>query len=687
MSTQGPIVELLPPALRDAPPDLPGEPRLLDALLTAVDEQRELLEADIDQVWEDLFVESCAEWAVPYIGALLGLPPDAERLEVAYAIALRRRKGTPAALEDFAEVLTGLTAHVVEGWQVTAWAQRLGHPPPPRVSSLDLRDRSRFRIGTPFERAARTFAPSGRFSPSVATAIVWPWTVRTFHAVEAAPLPEARRFALHPLALEAPPYLRPQPGGISGDELRARTGDELDAPVRATYRLVQALATDDQIAFGTNWAISDEHPLAAVPEPGEAVLLELTLDDAPIPWTRLRFGSLPPGGPAPAPPTATRAIVDLSRGHVELGSSLSGALRATWHRPVPGGLGALAGDADANPAARVVVRVNRTLPVGGEVVHDLASAFAKGEELSAGLDPDDSSPDRPDVEIRLETSDRLAAPPPASFAPTLPRWRVVATRPSTPTIVGDLALDLDGCCLGLEGFLLTGDLVLGKRLGGVDLRHVTMNPPAGASLRIEDGAWVLALSASRCILGPIRADLGARPLTLADCVVDGRGARLRVCGDDPGGTAVPAVARRNRFDPLLEATGVTFAGRVHVEAINAADCIFADGLEVVQQQEGCLRNCFVTPAGGGASSGLPKRYRCLDSPPPTFALVGFEAAGYYSLDLDSDQPLLRAASDGGEVGAYHHLRRAARLQRLATRLHEFVPLGIRPRLELAPWEE
>ena len=156
-------------------------PRLLDALLAAVEEQHELLAADIEQLWDDLFVESCAEWAVPYIGALLGLPTDAERLEVAYAIALRRRKGTPAALEDFAEILTGLTARVVEGWQVTAWTQRLGHPPPLRPVTADFEASTRFRIGTPFEPTRSSWMPSGRFSPQTATAVVWPWTVRTFH--------------------------------------------------------------------------------------------------------------------------------------------------------------------------------------------------------------------------------------------------------------------------------------------------------------------------------------------------------------------------------------------------------------------------------------------------------------------------------------------------------------------------
>src|SRR4051794_15607732 len=173
--TTATVAEWLPPALREG---TPGAPRVLDLLLQGVDRQRELLEQDIDELWQDLFVESCADWAVPYIGALLGLPADAERLEVAYAIALRRRKGTPVALEDFAEVITGLTARVVEGWQVTVWAQRLGHPPPPRVAAFDPRATSRFRADTPFDPARRSVTPSGPYSPRAATAVVWPWQVR-----------------------------------------------------------------------------------------------------------------------------------------------------------------------------------------------------------------------------------------------------------------------------------------------------------------------------------------------------------------------------------------------------------------------------------------------------------------------------------------------------------------------------
>jgi hypothetical protein len=687
--TRPPVAAWLPPALRDAPDGEPDAPRLLDLLLAGVEDQRGLLEQDIDAVWDDFFIESCADWAVPHIGALLGLPLDAGRAEVAYAVALRRRKGTPAALEDFAEVLTGWTVRALEGWQITLWAQRLRHPPPLRPASVDLRDGSRFRVGTPFERVRRSMTPSGPWSPRAATAVVWPWAVRTFLNAQAAPRPEASRVALHPLGAEAPLYLRPRPLRVSSDVDAAgtsRTGDELDAPVRATYRVVEALSGPGQILYGINWELTPEHPLAAGADGTSPTLLALSVDGAPVPWDKLRFGALPPAAPAPTPPAADEAVVDLARGYVELGSGLTGALRATWHRPVPGDLGALAGDADVDPSARVVVVVNPALPATGNVVKTLAAAFTKAKALSAGLSAEDSDPDHPDVEIRLETSDRLNAPAAQAFAPDVPRWRIVAQRLATPTIAGALSLNLAGACVTLEGVFLDGHLRLGADLECVHLRHVTMNPATGREVRVAAGAWGLCLRAERSILGAIRTDLGAAPLVLEDCIVDGRGAPLRVCEESTGGATKDAIDATSTFPPALEANGVTFAGPVRLEAVDAIDCLFLDGVEVLQGQEGCIRHSYLGP-DLSAPPRHPLTYRCGPFPAPTFASIGFEASGYYTLELEPLHPLLSAASDGGEVGAYHHARRAARIAALRRRIHEFVPLGVRPGLALAPWEE
>ncbi len=686
------IADWLPPALRDGPDGEPGAPRLLDALLDGVEAQRRLLEADIDQVWDDLFIESCADWAVPYIGALLGLPPDTERLEVAYAIALRRRKGTPAALEDFAEILTGWTVRVLEGWQITLWAQRLGHPPPPRIASLNVADGTRHRAGTPFERARRSVTPGGPWSPRAATAVVWPWQVRTYLATQAAPLTGiASRFALHPLGCEAPLYIRPRPRRLSSDvgaaAGRSRTGDELDAPVRGTYRVIEALASDGQITYGTNWTIAPEHALAAGAASEDPTLLALTVDGAPVPWGQLRFGALAPGVAAPQPPAADEVVVDVARGHVELGSSLQGAVRATWHRPVPGELGALTGDSEVDPAARVVVEVNPAAPVLGNRVQTLAAAFALAQTLTAPLDPALSARGRPDVEIRLLTSDRLAAPAALTFTPAVARWRIVAPRPQTPVLTGDLSLDLPGATVELEGFLLDGDLRLGPRLECVRAAHLTMHPAAGREVQIAADAWGVGFEARHCILGAIRAGIAAEAIFVEDSIVDARGEPLAVCGAPAGGTpGKAAIAGVGAHAPALRASGATFVGPVELEAVSAVDCLFLDGLEVVQTQEGCLRHCYLGPPLS-TPPAHPTTYRCLSTPAPTFSSIGFEGAGYYALALEPVHPLQTAASDGGEVGAYHHARRAAALTNLRRRIAEFVPLGLRPGLTMAPWEE
>ncbi|MFH8484331.1 hypothetical protein [Streptomyces longisporoflavus] len=680
------IARWLPSALRDTAES--GDPRLLDALLGAVDRQRRLLAEDIQRAYDDLFIDSCADWAVPYIAALLGLEPDAERLEVAHAVALRRRKGTPAALEDFAFAVTGLIARVGEGWQTTLWSQRLGHPPPPRPAALDLRDRASVkRLGTPFERSRRGVRQGGPWTPRSVTAAVWPWSVRQLVATEAAPLNQPQlkgRFALHPLGVAAPLYLRPREARVAaeGADPVNRTGDESDAPTRATYHVLEALAGPGDITYGESLTLAGSHPLATVPG-AEPPLISLTTPAGPVEWEQLRFGSVPATGPVVATPADTQVLVDPQRGFVQLGDKLKGPVRATWYRAVPGRVGALAALADTDPAARVVVEVSNT--GGPGTAANLTDAFRMAEERSAGLAPEESVAGVPDVEIRLLAGDRLDAPPAQSFVPRLPRWRMVAPPLVTPVIVGDLELDLAGACVSLEGFFLKGSLIAGPRLAGLFAEGLTMDPGAGG-LRTHHDAWELALSATRCVLGPVRAELSARPVELTECVVDGRLRRFRACGPADEGPRTDAVAHVNRFGPVLHADSVTFAGPVRVDAVDARDCVFADGVDVVQQQEGCVRTSYLGPELS-TPARHPATYRSFTEPAPAFVSDAFESSGYYCLELEPEQPSLAAAGDGGEVGAYHHTRRAARIRQLRRRITEFTPLGLTAEVSVAPWEE
>src|SRR5205085_7988169 len=111
-------------------------------------EQLEVLQENIDQLYDDQFIETCAEWVVPYIGDLVGARGVRDvaasgfsaRAYVANTIAYRRRKGTAAMLEQLARDLSGWNGAVVEYFLRLAWTQNVNHVRRDAPVWLDLRD-------------------------------------------------------------------------------------------------------------------------------------------------------------------------------------------------------------------------------------------------------------------------------------------------------------------------------------------------------------------------------------------------------------------------------------------------------------------------------------------------------------------------------------------------------------------
>jgi hypothetical protein len=105
----------------DTNPD--GSSGPLQEVLNRVGGQVAVVRRSLDRLWADQSIETCDDWVVPYIGALLGtnlvngLDARGQRLDVAKTIHYRRHKGTLAVLEELALDVTGWTAHVVEGFR------------------------------------------------------------------------------------------------------------------------------------------------------------------------------------------------------------------------------------------------------------------------------------------------------------------------------------------------------------------------------------------------------------------------------------------------------------------------------------------------------------------------------------------------------------------------------------------
>ena len=127
-----PTIELynLLPAIyriRDAEQGYP-----LRALLQIVSAQANIVKASLDGQWDDLFIETCAPWVIPYIGDLVANNPLHDvgvgvRADVAHTIYYRRRKGTLAMLETLARDVTRWGAHAVAFFQELGWTQNLNH--------------------------------------------------------------------------------------------------------------------------------------------------------------------------------------------------------------------------------------------------------------------------------------------------------------------------------------------------------------------------------------------------------------------------------------------------------------------------------------------------------------------------------------------------------------------------------
>ncbi|MBE9180050.1 hypothetical protein IQ268_15880 [Oculatella sp. LEGE 06141] len=133
----------------------------LQTLLQVITEQVNVVEADIGQLYDNWFIETCQDWVVPYIGDLVGYRPVDEagrfgdittpqgqqlnqilvsRSQVANVVRYRRRRGTLALLELLAHDVAGWSARAVEFYTLLKLTQSLNHLRSAHGGTVDLRD-------------------------------------------------------------------------------------------------------------------------------------------------------------------------------------------------------------------------------------------------------------------------------------------------------------------------------------------------------------------------------------------------------------------------------------------------------------------------------------------------------------------------------------------------------------------
>ena len=169
------LYQLLPAVYRQRDAD---QKYPLQALLRVIAEQVNVVEDDMQQLYENWFIETAKDWVVPYIADLIGYRAVSDagqageittaegralnrvlipRREVANTIAYRRRKGTLALLELLASDVAGWPARAVEFFKLLAWNQNYNHLHLDRAMTTGLRRVEDLDlIGRPFDPLPHT---------------------------------------------------------------------------------------------------------------------------------------------------------------------------------------------------------------------------------------------------------------------------------------------------------------------------------------------------------------------------------------------------------------------------------------------------------------------------------------------------------------------------------------------------
>ena len=638
-------------------------PDVLRALVEVLAKQAAILRRSHDRLWDDQFIDLCEDWAVPYLGDLVGtrlvsaLNLRGRRVDVAKTIYYRRRKGTLAVLEELIGDMTGWEGTVVENFRRLGRARhRLDPQPAPlagRFSSTppggwaDMRQpRAAELTGSPFDEfhytpdVRRHRGVQGRYNiPKLSFHL---YRLKAFRVTAVTPYNASGEagYTFDPSGRDIPvfaPHGRP----TGWETWRPAREWELPRPIRCRVLNHAEYEAGTLAEDCGKYALLLKEPSALQVEERAVgpVAPELTVAGDLLSWT--------------AAVSDKRLVIDPERGRfLYVGESppLEG-FTVTYHYGFSAEIGAGAYDrreVEERPSDHIVP------PGGGDVqtselagitqINDSASyAFVGAETSVTSLTVQAANQQRP--YLRLDND-----------------WLLTSS-------IEDASLLLDGVWIGSDS---PANLTLNGDYERVILRHVTLDPggercedsagdalPA-VSLIIEGHVERLEIEAS--ITGPIRtAGSGVvEELLVRDSIIQCRETMLHALDLGAG---------------VVTLQRVTVLGSLNVHRLWATETLLTGPADVTDTQTGCFR-FSAAPAG----SRLPRPYepQWIRDSGHLFVSRRFGHPGFAQLSRVAPQALHRGAENGSEIGAFSGLLNPIKLDSLRAKVDEFMPFGLIP---------
>lgn len=730
MSTRPPeqLYHLLPAIyrMRDAKR---GE--VLRALTGILQEPLDCVEEDILQQYRNWFVETGAEWVLPYIADLLGVrtghsfdtttpdrpvqlrAPVSQRAYVANTLSYRRRKGTLGMIDDLAYDSTGWGAHAVEFFELLGWTQHLNHlrrktatnPSPSghlntdsvtRVGTVNLRELDALqRIDTAFDEVAHTVdvRPMSRTQGwhNIENLGVFLWRLQSYPLLGTT----AKRSSVYTDGFHFSVLGAPAPLFTNPDRRSSHVPTKVPQPIDHVSYFFESdryYGGDENVASFALYR-GDEIDEGQMIDPAEVLCKDLS------DWS---------------PPSSGRVAVDVRLGRVAFApGEAPDQLTVSHYYGFSGDVGGgpynrrdtiVDPRGDSTWFSGVVAKHQTTPPTPG-LRHHVADAV--NDWIVSGLPNGvitilDNGTYEEDIALTYTGAQRLVIQAANEARPQV-RWMEGAS-------LGRLRIGGGGSEEGelqLSGLLMEGGVhVAAESLGKLRVTHSTLVPgweldesdatslhPDSPSVDVDVGNPRLEVVLEASISGWLRLPTELTQAALYDTIVD-----RPETATDPR-VALAADASADEPAPPSRFFRCTFLGEVHVKRLDlATDCLFVHRVFVERTQVGCVRFSYVDPT----VSQTPRRFRCQpdlaleyrrerlgvtalpaaevaairSAVRPDFTSFHYHDPAYAQLYADVAEQIWTGSELGVEMGAFEHLRQAHREANLRDRLTEYVPYGL-----------
>ena len=689
--------EWIPPIYRQED-GLAEQPHVLRALVEILACQAAVARRSTDRLWDDSFIQTCDDWAVPYIGALLGTRllgsanRRGRRADVAKTVFYRRRKGTPVVMEALIQDITGWEGAVVESFKRLGRARHRLDPEPgpfagaitqsPPGGTANLR---RARVSEILDGAFDDLAHTADFRRlrgfrgryNIPKLNFHLYRLGVFEVNLATPFDFGDgRFSIDPSGRDVALF-RPS---RRGPDVEWTPVEEWQLPAAIPCRLFN---------------VEKDH---LVPD-ALAVTIGTGPQDPPLDETQLHAANLStwtlPSG------LLFEAVVDPHTARLVLVNPLAGNDRLfvpRYHYGFSAGLGAGTYDRSASVRTEAVT----SFPDGGNAPGTVTGFALPVDGTHSFVNSKTYRPDTPPgnrlsgiEDLWLQADDRER--PYVSLVPgnNAREWIVEAA----PKVADEdqRCLTLEGLWIGLnpdgipDEVLANPDdpctpvetvLAIEGEFDRVVIRHCTLDP-GGERARLVAGTCTPIASVVLEIRGQVKE------LVIESSIV---GAIREVTDDTDPCSVGRIVIRDSVVQSLLpdtpaiatrvgavELERVTVFGGVTVNRLDASESLIQGLVLVLDNQHGCFR---FSATDRHPDRRLPRQFEshlfAPGVPNHFFASRRFGDASFAQLSKTAPDAILTGAENGSEIGAFSGLLNSIKSRDLERKVIEFMPFGLIP---------